>query len=272
MFGLGFTEVLVLLIVGIVVVGPKKLPVMMRTAGQWITRLRRMSTDLRSQSGIDEIIRAEGLEKEIRELKSLSRINVMDSLVNATAARPAPRSLTARATAGGAAQTSTAPAAATSPTASALPATSPTASAVPATSDGPAPASPTTEMASPATEKAEASAPTIVKPPGAPPPGAVAGRSPFAAGSAGLGARRAVVVLPLVGEEPLPDREWPVIGCDAYDALPDDLDEEEAAAAALAGSVEPTGQVASPEAGASPAAVVESAPASESPIAETGAA
>ena len=52
MFGFSFGELMVLLIVGIVVVGPKRLPSMMRTAGQWITRIRKMSSDLRSQSGI----------------------------------------------------------------------------------------------------------------------------------------------------------------------------------------------------------------------------
>ena len=83
-------EIMVLLIVGIVVVGPKSLPTMMRTAGQWVTKLKRMSTDLRSQSGIDEIIRFEGLEKEIAELRSLSRMNVVDSLIRpALGATPA---------------------------------------------------------------------------------------------------------------------------------------------------------------------------------------
>ena len=80
-------EITILLIVGIVVVGPQKLPGMMRTAGQWVTRLRRMSSDLRSQSGIDRIIREEGLEKEIRELRSLreslSKQAMLDSLVDA---------------------------------------------------------------------------------------------------------------------------------------------------------------------------------------------
>jgi len=52
-------EMITLLIVGIVVVGPKKLPTMMRTAGQWVSKMRRMSSDLRSQSGIDRIIREE---------------------------------------------------------------------------------------------------------------------------------------------------------------------------------------------------------------------
>ena len=74
-------EIMVLLIVGIVVVGPKKLPALMRTAGQWVSKLRRMSTDLRSQSGIDDLIRHEGLEKEIAELRSLARMNVVDSLI-----------------------------------------------------------------------------------------------------------------------------------------------------------------------------------------------
>lgn len=83
-------EIMVLLIVGIVVIGPKNLPSMMRTAGQWVTKLRRMSTDLRSQSGIDDLIRHEGLEKEIAELRSLARMNVVDSLIKpALGAMPA---------------------------------------------------------------------------------------------------------------------------------------------------------------------------------------
>jgi sec-independent protein translocase protein TatB len=80
-FGLSFGEITLLLIVGIVVVGPKNLPSMMRTVGQWIAKLRRMSTDLRAQSGIDELIRLEGLEREIAELRSFTRMNVVDSLI-----------------------------------------------------------------------------------------------------------------------------------------------------------------------------------------------
>jgi sec-independent protein translocase protein TatB len=90
-FGLSLGEIVLLLIVGIVVVGPKNLPTMMRTAGQWVTRLRRMSNDLRSQSGIDELIRHEGLEKEIQELRSLSRMNVVESLIAPGALQPLTR-------------------------------------------------------------------------------------------------------------------------------------------------------------------------------------
>src|SRR4051812_39228363 len=58
---------------------------MMRTAGQWVAKLRRLSTDLRAQSGIDDLIRQEGLENEIQELRSLWRINVIDTLMTPAA-------------------------------------------------------------------------------------------------------------------------------------------------------------------------------------------
>jgi sec-independent protein translocase protein TatB len=89
-FGFSFTEFMVILLVGIVVVGPRQLPTLMRTAGQWIGKLRRMSTDLRSQSGIDQLIRDEGLEREIQEIRALSRVNVIDTLVTPVVAATAP--------------------------------------------------------------------------------------------------------------------------------------------------------------------------------------
>lgn len=95
MFGFGLGEFLLVLVVGIVVVGPRNLPTLMRTAGKWVAKLRRLSTDLRAQSGIDDLIREEGLEREIQELRALSRVNVLESLVApglaaATAPRPRP--------------------------------------------------------------------------------------------------------------------------------------------------------------------------------------
>ncbi|WP_437291708.1 Sec-independent protein translocase protein TatB [Sorangium sp. So ce406] len=81
MFGFSFGEIVVLIIVGLVVIGPRRLPAMMRTAGSWVSKLRRMTTELRTQSGIDDLIRQEGLEREIRELRALSRVNVIETLV-----------------------------------------------------------------------------------------------------------------------------------------------------------------------------------------------
>ena len=84
--GFSLGEIILFLIVGLIVVGPRRLPGLMRTAGQWVARLRRMSTDLRSQSGIDDLIRQEGLEQHLTELRSLSRMNVVDTLIAPAAA------------------------------------------------------------------------------------------------------------------------------------------------------------------------------------------
>jgi sec-independent protein translocase protein TatB len=93
--GFSIGEIFLLVLVGIIVVGPKRLPGMMRTAGQWVARLRRMSMDLRSQSGIDDLLRHEGLDQHIHELRSLSRMNMVDSLMTPAASprldTPAPR-------------------------------------------------------------------------------------------------------------------------------------------------------------------------------------
>jgi len=131
----------VVVLVAIVVVGPRHLPSMMRTAGQWVSRIRRMSTDLRAQSGIDQLLRDEGIDRSIQEIRALSNVNVLDGLEKL---------------------------------------------AVPA-----------------ATAKA-----------GVP--------SPAAAAAAAV---TAAVAAPPHGEEPVVisrEREYPLVGCDAYDALPDD--------------------------------------------------
>ena len=67
------SEVLVIAVVALVAVGPEKLPGMLRTLGVWIRKAKKMSTDIRAQSGIDEILRAEGLQGGVSELKSLIR-------------------------------------------------------------------------------------------------------------------------------------------------------------------------------------------------------
>ena len=60
MFGVSFTELGLILLVILIVVGPHKLPSMMRTLGQWLGRFRRMTTEMRAQSGIDDVLRQEG--------------------------------------------------------------------------------------------------------------------------------------------------------------------------------------------------------------------
>ncbi|MFC4294565.1 Sec-independent protein translocase protein TatB [Novosphingobium tardum] len=64
MFDVGASELLLVVIVAIVVIGPKDLPMALRTAGRWIAKLRRMSNHFRS--GIETMIR----EAELEELEA----------------------------------------------------------------------------------------------------------------------------------------------------------------------------------------------------------
>jgi sec-independent protein translocase protein TatB len=72
-FGLSFGELCVLLIVAIVVLGPKELPRYLRKAGEVAGRLRRLAYEMRERSGIDEVLRTEGIDREIAEIRRLAR-------------------------------------------------------------------------------------------------------------------------------------------------------------------------------------------------------
>lgn len=61
MFDIGATELLVIVIVAVIVIGPKDMPLAMRTAGRWIGKIRRMSAHFRS--GIDTMIREAEMEE-----------------------------------------------------------------------------------------------------------------------------------------------------------------------------------------------------------------
>ena len=71
MFGVSVTEIAMIAIVALVIVGPHKLPGMLRTLGQSIRKLRLFTTEMRAQTGIDEILREEGIQGGLTELRSL---------------------------------------------------------------------------------------------------------------------------------------------------------------------------------------------------------
>lgn len=64
MFDIAWTELLVIIVVALVVVGPKDLPRLMRTAGQWAGRARAMADQFRRS--FDDIAR----QSELDELRS----------------------------------------------------------------------------------------------------------------------------------------------------------------------------------------------------------
>lgn len=70
---MGFGELVLVIVVAVVVIGPKDLPKVLRTLGQWAGKLRRMALDLRVQSGIDDVLKNEGLADDIQEIRKLAR-------------------------------------------------------------------------------------------------------------------------------------------------------------------------------------------------------
>ncbi len=84
MFGLSFGEILLLCLVGILVTGPKELPMLMRKVAQGIVKLRGLSIDLRQKSGLDDLIQKEGLTQHLAEIRSLSRGNVVGAILSPT--------------------------------------------------------------------------------------------------------------------------------------------------------------------------------------------
>ena len=68
MFDVGASELLMIAIVAIIVIGPKDMPLALRTAGRWIAKIRRVSGHFRA--GLDAMIREaemEELERKWRE-------------------------------------------------------------------------------------------------------------------------------------------------------------------------------------------------------------
>ena len=71
MFDIAWSELFVILIVALVVVGPKDLPKLMRTAGQWAGRARGMADQFRRS--FDEMARQSELDQlraEVNKLKA----------------------------------------------------------------------------------------------------------------------------------------------------------------------------------------------------------
>ncbi len=76
MFDMGFTELILIGIVGLVVIGPERLPGVARTAGKYFGKLRRFMTnvkaDVESELRADEL--RDILNKQQDELQSLKKV------------------------------------------------------------------------------------------------------------------------------------------------------------------------------------------------------
>lgn len=57
MFGIGTGEMVVIVILALLAVGPKRMPVLMQSLGRAMREFRKASRDLQAQVGLDEIMR-----------------------------------------------------------------------------------------------------------------------------------------------------------------------------------------------------------------------
>jgi sec-independent protein translocase protein TatB len=71
--GVSFSEIVMIAVVALIVVGPRRLPEMLGTLGRWVAKLRHMTSEVRKQTGIDEILREEGVSGGINERRTMMR-------------------------------------------------------------------------------------------------------------------------------------------------------------------------------------------------------
>ena len=77
---LGFSEILLLGILALVVVGPKDLPLLLRKLGRWTAKLRGMAQEFRT--GFDELARQAELDELKKEVDALRRTTNLNSLAH----------------------------------------------------------------------------------------------------------------------------------------------------------------------------------------------
>ena len=73
--GIGFTELFVLAVAALIIVGPKDLPMLMRRVGQFVGKGRAMAREF--QAAFDDIARQSELEDLRKEIEDLKRSNAL---------------------------------------------------------------------------------------------------------------------------------------------------------------------------------------------------
>ena len=95
MFNLGWTEILVIATIAIIIVGPRDLPGMLKSAGQILGRMRRMASDFQKtfndaikdaerQVGVDEIRKGVDSVKQLNPVNDLKKTINVDNLINSS--------------------------------------------------------------------------------------------------------------------------------------------------------------------------------------------
>lgn len=74
MFDVGFLELLIIAVIALVVVGPERLPGLVKTTGLWVSRIRSMLSGVKRE--ISEELRIEELRQQAKSREESIRQNV----------------------------------------------------------------------------------------------------------------------------------------------------------------------------------------------------
>ena len=74
MFDIGWTEILVIGVVALLVIGPKDLPIVLKTVGAWVRKARAMAREF--QAGVDDLIRESELDQLKKEAEKVTQFDV----------------------------------------------------------------------------------------------------------------------------------------------------------------------------------------------------
>ncbi len=77
MFDIGFGEILVILVILLLVVGPERLPTVARTTAVWIRKARRLVAQIKHE--VEQELQAEELRQSLKEDKDRFNLNNVNS-------------------------------------------------------------------------------------------------------------------------------------------------------------------------------------------------
>lgn len=85
-FGVGYSEIFVLALIAIVVIGPKDLPKVLRAFGKTMSKVRGMAGEF--QGHVDQAMKEAGLEDVKKDLQALKVGNPMSDVSSASKSAP----------------------------------------------------------------------------------------------------------------------------------------------------------------------------------------
>ncbi len=80
MFDIGWQELFIVAVLGLIVIGPKDLPRALRTMGKWVRKARAMARDF--QGGLDDVMREADLDDVKSQMESASGLDIGKEIEN----------------------------------------------------------------------------------------------------------------------------------------------------------------------------------------------